>query len=227
MDLEKLKRFQKELAKKVVLEDRIRLKDIRFVLGVDQSFVGKKREKVISACVALSFPELEIVEKNVRVEDVTFPYIPTFLMFREGDPAVRAVKAVLDKVGRDRTVVLVDGSGIAHPRRCGLATYVALKLNVPTIGITKRKLYGEVELPEEEGEAKPIYDGDEIIGYALKPCRMCKPIFISPGSYITPKTALEIAVACIRGYKLPEPIRLAHELATKSKSQTLSAFFEL
>ena len=227
MDLEKLKRFQEELAKKVVLEDRVRLKDLKFVLGVDQSFVGKKREKVISACVALSFPELEVVEKNVRVEDVNFPYIPTFLMFREGDPAVRAVKAVLDRVGREGAIVLVDGSGIAHPRRCGLATYIALKLNVPTIGITKRKLYGRVELPEEEGEAKPIYDGNEIIGYALKPCKMCNPIFISPGSYITPKTALEVVIACLKGHKLPEPVRLAHELATKSKSQTLSAFFDL
>ncbi len=227
MDLERLKRFQEELAKKVVLEDRIGLKDLEFVLGVDQSFVGRKREKVISACVALNFPELEVVEKNVRVEEVDFPYIPTFLMFREGDPAVRAVKPVLDRIDRDKAVVLVDGSGIAHPRRCGLATYVALRLNVPTVGITKRKLYGEVELPEREMEARPIYDRGEVIGYALKTCKNCKPIFVSPGSYLTPKTALEIVIACVKGHKLPEPVRLAHELATKSKSQTLSAFFDL
>ncbi len=226
MDLEKLKRFQEELAKRVVLEDFVRPDDLDFVLGVDQSFVGKGKEKVISACVALSFPELYEVDRNVSVEDVNFPYIPTFLMFREGDPAVRAVKPVLERI-RGRAVVIVDGSGIAHPRRCGLATYIALKLEVPTVGVTKRKLYGEVELPEKEMEAKPIYDGKEIIGYALKPCKVCKPIFISPGSYLTPKTALEIVRSCIRGHKLPEPIRLAHELATKSKSKNLSEFFEL
>ncbi len=226
MDLEKLKRVQEELAKKVVLEDFVKLDDLNFVLGVDQSFVGKEREKIISACVALSFPELREVYRNVSVEDVNFPYIPTFLMFREGDPAVRTVKSVLERI-KGKAVVIVDGSGIAHPRRCGLATYIALKLKVPTIGITKRKLYGEVELPEKEMEANPIYDGDEIIGYALKPCKVCRPIFVSPGSYITPETALEIVKACIRGHKLPEPVRIAHELATKSKSKNLSDFFEL
>ncbi len=227
MDLEKLRRFQEELAKRVVLEDLIKLDELRFVLGVDQSFVGKKQEKVISACVALTFPELKQIDRNVCIEDVNFPYIPTFLMFREGDPAVRAVKPVLEKLDRKRTVVIVDGSGIAHPRRCGLATYIALKLRVPTIGVTKRKLYGDVEYPKEVMEAKPIYDGDEVIGYALKPCKLCKPIFISPGSYVTPKTALEIVKACIKNHKLPEPIRLAHELATRSKSQSLSFFMEL
>ncbi len=227
MDLEKLRRFQEELAKSVVLRDLVKPDELRFVLGVDQSFIGKKREKVISACVALTFPELKQIDQNVIIEDVNFPYIPTFLMFREGDPAVRGVKPVLEKLDRKRTVVIVDGSGIAHPRRCGLATYIALKLKVPTIGVTKRKLYGDVELPKEEMEAKPIYDGDEIIGYALKPCKLCKPIFISPGSYVTPKTALEIVKACIRNHKLPEPIRLAHELATKSKSHSLSSFMEL
>ncbi len=226
MDLEKLKRVQEELAKKVVLEDFVKPDDLDFVLGVDQSFVGRGREKVISACVALSFPELEEVDRNVSVEDVNFPYIPTFLMFREGDPAVNAVKPVLERL-KGNAVVMVDGSGIAHPRRCGLATYIALKLKVPTIGITKRKLYGEVELPEKEMKASPIYDGDEIIGYALKPCKVCRPIFISPGSYVTPETALEIVKACIRGHKLPEPVRIAHELATKSKSRNLSDFFEL
>lgn len=227
MDLEKLKRFQEELAKRVVLKDFVKPNELRFVLGVDQSFVGKKQEKVISACVALTFPELKQIDQNVRIEDVNFPYIPSFLMFREGDPAVRAVRPVLEKFDRKRTVIIVDGSGIAHPRRCGLATYIALKLKIPTIGVTKRKLYGEVELPKVEMEAKPIYDGNEIIGYALKPCKICKPIFVSPGSYITPKTALEIVKFCIRNHKLPEPIRLAHELATKSKSQNLSFFMEL
>ncbi len=227
MDLEKLRRFQEELAKRVVLKDFVKPEELEFVLGVDQSFVGKKQEKVISACVALTFPELKRIDQNVCIEDVNFPYIPTYLMFREGDPAVRAIKPVLERLDGKRVVIIVDGSGIAHPRRCGLATYIALKLKTPAIGITKRKLYGDVELPKEEMEAKPIYDGDEVIGYALKPCKVCKPIFVSPGSYVTPETALEIVKACIRNHKLPEPVRLAHELATRSKSQSLTSFMEL
>jgi len=86
------------------------------------------------------------------------------------------------------------------------------------IGNVYRKLYGFVETPKNVMEAKPIYDekGD-IIGYSLKTCKKCNPIFISPGSYITPKTALNVVVNCIKKHKLPEPIRFAHEIASKVK----------
>ncbi|WP_457549518.1 endonuclease V [Archaeoglobus sp.] len=221
MNLKELEEFQLKLAKKVVLEDRIKIGDLEFVAGVDQAFVGNK---VISACVLLNFPKLEVVKEGVEIENVDFPYIPTFLMFREGKPAVNVVKKVLKEV--DNVVLLVDGSGIAHPRKCGLATYVAIETGVPSIGITKRRLFGRVEEPKDVMEAKPIYDNSEIIGYALKPCKNCNPIYVSPGSYVTPETALEIVKACLKGYKLPEPIRLAHNLANKSKNRKLSEFFQ-
>jgi deoxyribonuclease V len=217
MDIEKLKRIQMELAKRIVLEDSVNIEDVKYVIGVDQSFLPD--ERVISACTLLTFPSLELVKSSVKVDKVNFPYIPTFLMFREGDPAVNAVRDVVDDLGEDKnkTIIVVDGSGIAHPRRCGLASYIALKLNMPSIGVTKRKLYGEVVEPKREMQSTPIYDGEEIIGYALKSCKRCKPIYISPGSYISPRTALSFAKMCIKKYKLPEPIRLAHNLATKTK----------
>ncbi|WP_456327716.1 endonuclease V [Archaeoglobus sp.] len=221
MNLKELEEFQLKLSKKVVLEDRIKIEDLKFVAGVDQAFIGNK---VISACVLLSFPELEVVKEGVEIENVEFPYIPTFLMFREGKPAVNVVKKVLKDV--DNVVLLVDGSGIAHPRKCGLATYIAIETGIPSIGITKRRLYGRVEEPRDVMEAKPIYDNSEIIGYALKPCKNCNPIYISPGNYVKPETALKIVKSCLRGYKLPEPIRLAHNLANKSKNRKLSEFFQ-
>ncbi|RLI75076.1 endonuclease V [Archaeoglobales archaeon] len=214
MDLEKLVKFQEKLARSIVLEDKIDFKKIRYVVGVDQAFVD---DKIISACVKLSYPSLEVVDSNVVVEKAKFPYIPTFLMFREGMPAVRALKKLIDE--KDNTVIIVDGSGIAHPRKCGLATFISLKLRIPTIGITKKRLYGFVEKPKKEMEAKPIYDEKAIIGYSLKSCKRCNPIFISPGSYITPKTALKVVMNCIRKHKLPEPIRLAHNLANKTKNE--------
>ncbi|ADB58138.1 endonuclease V [Archaeoglobus profundus] len=221
MNLKELEEYQKKIAnKKVVLEDKIKIEDLKFVAGVDQAFVGNK---VISACVLLKFPRLEVVKEGVEIEDVEFPYIPTFLMFREGKPAVNVVRKVLKDV--DNVVLLVDGSGIAHPRKCGLATYIAIETGIPSIGITKRRLYGRVEDPKDVMEVKPIYDNSEIIGYALKPCKNCNPIYISPGSYVTPETALEIVKACLKGYKLPEPIRLAHKLANASKNRKLSDFF--
>lgn len=222
MNLKELEGYQKKLAKKVILKDKIDFKDLKYVAGVDQAFIGNK---IISACVLLKFPSLEIVKEDVIINDVSFPYIPTFLMFREGEPAVNAVKKVLRDV--DNVVIIVDGSGIAHPRRCGLATYIAVKTCIPTIGVTKKKLYGRVEEPEKVMESKPIFDDSEIIGYALKTCERCKPIYISPGSYITPETALKVVKMCIRNHKLPEPIRLAHELANRSKNRSLCNFFKI
>ncbi len=207
MNLEELKRLQEQLASRVVLKDKYSIDEIEYVVGVDQAFAG---DKVISAAVKLSFPDLEELEHVTTVEDAKFPYIPTFLMFREGDPAVNAVKKVLS----GKTVILVDGSGIAHPRKCGLATFISLSTGEPAIGITKKKLYGNIK---EEGNRTLLVDGERIIGYVLKTCKRCKPIYISPGSFISPETSLRITEMCLRGYKLPEPIRIAHKLADLAK----------
>ncbi len=205
IDLDRLKKMQFEIANSVVLEDKYRMEEVKHVVGVDQAFVG---DMVVSCAVRLKYPELTLEEEKCEVEEVRFPYIPTFLMFREGDPAVKVVSSIL----LPKTVILVDGSGIAHPRRCGLATYVALKTGEAAIGITKRKLWGEEV--EKNGETALVHDG-EVIGYVLKTCKRCKPIYISPGSYISPRTSLEFVKTCLRGYKLPEPVRLAHNLATE------------
>ncbi len=220
VSLKELEEYQRKLARKVVLKDKVNLDDLKYVAGIDQAFLGKK---VISACVLLSFPDLNKVRQGIRIEDVKFPYIPTFLMFREGKPAVNVVKEVVGNF--DDVVLIVDGSGIAHPRKCGLATYVAIKTGFPSIGVTKRRLFGRVDEPKNVMEEKPIFDNSKIIGFALKTCKNCKPIYISPGSYLTPETALKIVKMCIRNHKLPEPIRLAHELANRSKNRSLDDFF--
>jgi deoxyribonuclease V len=222
MKIEKLIEFQKKISERVVLKDSLPFESIQYVAGVDQAFFKKGGEDyVVSACVVMRFPALESVKEYYTVDKVTFPYIPTFLMFREGDPAVKAVKTALE--GVENAVVLVDGSGIAHPRRCGLATYIAVKTGIPTVGITKRKLYGDVA--KQNADVSPLLDREDlrdIIGYVLRPCKRCKHIFISPGSYISPETSLRIVKACIKRGKLPEPIRLAHNLAAKAKSDYLS-----
>lgn len=218
--LEELKAEQKKIAGKIKLDDLISEGEIEFVAGVDQSFV--KRE-IISACVVLKYPSLVKVAEYTTVEKVEFPYIPTFLMFREGMPAVRAVRgAVLNIEDKSGVVVFVDGSGIAHPRKCGLACFVGVETGYPTLGITKKRLYGDVEMPESVMGSSPIMDGDVRIGYALKTCKRCNPIFISPGSNISVERTLDLTLNCLKGYKLPEPVRMAHELATKRRKDFLS-----
>ncbi|WP_290726694.1 endonuclease V [Archaeoglobus sp.] len=210
MNLEELRKIQERMAKSVVLDDLIPLDDIKYVVGVDQAFID---DKIISCAVKLRLPELEVVDKSVKTEKVSFPYIPTFLMFREGEPAVNAVKDLVD----ERTAIMVDGSGIAHPRRCGLATYIALKLRKPTVGITKKRLFGEVVKLSEE--LAKIVDGEEVIGFALKTCKRCNPIYISPGSFISPESALKLVQECLKGYKLPEPVRIADKMTKEVKRE--------
>lgn len=220
VEIEELIELQRRISERVVLKDSVTPESIQYVAGVDQAFFKRGGEDyVVSACVVLRFPSLNAVKEFHAVDRVTFPYIPTFLMFREGEPAVKAVRTALE--GIKNVVVLVDGSGIAHPRRCGLATYIAVETGIPTIGITKRKLYGEITDPHADISPLLNSEGSEVIGYALKTCKRCKHIFISPGSFISPETSLRIATACIRKGKLPEPIRLAHNLAAKAKSDYL------
>lgn len=208
MNLEELKKEQFKIAEKVDLRDRYRIEEVRFVIGVDQTFLG---DNVISCAVKFEFPSLHEISRNFSVDKVNFPYIPTFLMFREGEPALKALKSLIG----DATVVLVDGSGIAHPRKCGLATYLAVKTNTPAIGVTKRKLYGEIV---GNGNIKEIRDHGELIGYVFKPCNSCKEIYVSPGSYISPKTSLEITKVCTRK-NIPLPIEVAHNFGQELRKK--------
>ncbi|MEM1578389.1 MAG: endonuclease V [Archaeoglobaceae archaeon] len=211
MNLEELKSLQVEIARKVDLRDKYRIDEIRYVIGVDQTFFG---EKVVSCAVKFEFPSLKEIERDYSIDEISFPYIPGFLMFREGEPAVKAVKKLIS----ERSVILVDGSGIAHPRRCGLATYIAIKTETPTVGVTKKKLYGEIH---GERFPKAIKDGGETIGYVFKGCENCKEIYISPGSFISPETALEVIKICTKS-NLPLPIKSAHEFGQKLRKKLLN-----
>lgn len=213
MNLKKLEEEQIEIGRRAILSDPGR---IEYAIGVDQAFfrVGRK-EYVVSASVLMKYPEMEVVERHHLIDEVKFPYIPTFLMYRESGPAIRAVRAVM----RENAIVMVDGSGLAHPRKCGLATYIGVVLDVPTIGITKKSLYGDVR---GEGDAKELHAHGMVVGYELKTCRRCRPIYISVGHRFTPEKALEVVRNTLKGYKLPEPVRLADRLSKEVKSEYLS-----
>ncbi|AKG91678.1 Endonuclease V [Geoglobus ahangari] len=213
MNLKRLEEEQIEIGNKAILSDPGR---IEYVIGVDQAFFRVGREEyVVSASVLMKYPEMEIAEQHHLIEEVKFPYIPTFLMYRESKPAIKAVRAVM----RENAVVMVDGSGLAHPRKCGLATYIGVVLDIPTIGITKKRLYGEVR---GEGDVRELHAHGMVVGYELKTCRRCRPIYISVGHRFTPEKALEVVRNCLKGYKLPEPVRIADRLSKEIKSEYLS-----
>ncbi len=193
---------QKRVADLVITEDDFG--EIRFIAGVDQSFMD---DKIISGIVVLEYDSLEVIERVHSIQPVNYPYVPTFLSFREGP----AIVSAFEKLKTPPDILLIDGAGINHPRRAGIATHIGVALDVPTIGVTKKILCGEGKEPEQVGEANPlIYDGKNV-GWLLKSGKRSRAIVIAPGHRVSLESSLSIVKACIRGHKLPEPVRLAHE----------------
>jgi len=196
--------LQKELAAAVI--EAGELTRPRLVGGVDVS-AGRHSAEARAAFVVLAYPSLELVDKAVVTGRLTFPYVPGLLSFREMPLLLQAAA----KLNTRPDVVLVDGQGRAHPRRLGLACHLGLFLDLPTVGVAKSRLFGQAEIPGiERGESSPLLDADEVIGLVLRTRRGVRPLYVSVGHRLTLKAAREIVLGCGRGYRLPEPTRLAH-----------------
>jgi len=201
--------LQRELAKRVVREDR--LAEVHHIAGVDMA-INEENGMARAAVVLLTYPALEVVEQHVYEEPVRMPYIPGLLSFRE-TPSILGAFALLKQ---QPELVMVDGQGIAHPRRLGIASHLGLWLELPTIGCAKSILRGEFDraaLGEEVGSWVPLIDKNEVIGAALRTRARTNPMFISLGHRISLETSLRYVLACSRGYRLPEPTRLADKLS--------------
>jgi deoxyribonuclease V len=184
--------------------------DPRLIAGADIS--GEDAEGMVrAAVVVLRHPDLAVVDSSVVTLRPGFPYVPLLLSAFEG------ITAVPD-------VVIADAQGIAHPRRLGLASHLGLFLDVPTIGCAKSILCGRHgELGEEPGDHAPLIDGDEVVGVALRTKRGVRPVYVSIGQKVDLDTAIGWVVACCRGYRLPEPTRLAHLAAAGKLPSSLES----
>ncbi|MBC8377935.1 MAG: deoxyribonuclease V [Planctomycetes bacterium] len=186
----------------------------RFVAGLDCS-LDKRRGLIFAAAVIFSFPELKLVETATAQMPLVFPYVPGLLSFREMPVCLEAVRKVQTLVD----LWLIDGQGIAHPRRLGLASHLGLFLNTPTIGCAKSRLIGTYDEPgKNKGEFSWLYDKDEKIGAVVRTRDNVKPLFISPGHLCSFEDAVKYALACTIKYRLPEPTRLAHQTVSKVKT---------
>jgi deoxyribonuclease V len=205
--------IQLRLAPKVSTENH--LGKVRLVAGIDVSFNADKTAR--AGLVVLSYPELELVEM-IQIEGIaSFPYIPGLLSFRELPMALQA----FEKLRLSPDLIVVDGQGIAHPRRIGLASHLGLLLDTPTIGCAKSLLCGNHdELGSEAGGFQSILFDNSIVGAALRMRENIKPVYVSPGHKIDLLSSIEWILKCCRGYRLPEPCRLAH-LASKGNLKQL------
>ena len=159
----------------------------------------------------MTFPGLELLEQSLWEGEVEFPYIPGLLGFREAPALVGALK----RLRREPEVILCDGHGLAHPRGLGLACHLGLVVGIPTIGCAKTPLFGEWKQPgRARGANSPIVGREgEVIGVVLRTRAGVKPIFVSPGHLIDLSRAVEIVLACSPRYRIPAPLRAAHQAA--------------
>jgi len=196
--------IQQRLAKQVSRASEVTTPS--FIAGVDIS-ANKAQGIAAAAVVVLRYPELVLVETKVAQGKLDFPYIPGLLSFRESPLTL----AACERLGATPDLILVDGQGIAHPRRMGLASHLGLFLNTPTIGCAKSRLCGQhEELSIEPGGYAEIMDNGETIGAALRTKMGVKPVYVSIGHKVDLQAAIYWVLECCRGYRLPEPTRLAH-----------------
>ena len=206
---EEARRIQNGLRTQVIRTDRFGR--INTVAGVD---IGLKKDIARASVVVLSFPELQVVDSVVTESPVRFPYIPGLLSFREIPPLLTA----FTQLQTEPDLVIVDGQGIAHPRRFGLASHLGLILDKPTIGCAKSRLCGQYEEPEsEQGSYTYLMDKGEVLGAVVRTRKNVRVVYISIGHRISLDSARTLTLACCRGYRLPETTRYAHNAASSKE----------
>ncbi|OHV13108.1 deoxyribonuclease V [Kushneria phosphatilytica] len=201
--------LQHQLAPNIIREGEP--EHVEHIAGVDIGFEdeGATTRAVI---VLMHWPSLEIVEQVIHREATRMPYVPGLLSFRELPAAIGAFK----RLEGTPQLVMVDGMGIAHPRRLGIAAHLGLWLELPTIGVGKSRLCGRHEpVAEEKGARTPLVDRSETIGMVLRTRERVKPLYISTGHRIGLDNAVEWVMCCLTRYKLPEPTRQADRLASR------------
>lgn len=206
--------LQKSLAPRIVCSDQ--MGEVNHIAGVDIGFEegGDTTRAVI---VVMRWPSLEIVERVLHRTPTRMPYIPGLLSFRELPAALEA----FGQLTITPDLLMVDGMGIAHPRRLGIAAHLGLWLDMPAIGVGKSRLCGQHdEVPEARGSWVPLTHRNETIGAVLRTRERVKPLYISTGHRISLESSISWVMQCLTRYKLPEPTRQADRLASRRTAET-------
>ncbi len=188
---------------------------VRYIAGVDAAFSPDNR-RCLAGVVLWDREDQVIVEQQLGVRQLKFPYIPGLLTFREAPAIIMALRNLQHRPD----VLLCDGQGIAHPRRLGIASHLGLLVDLPAIGCAKSRLIGSYQEPgQEKGARAPLLIDQEQVGSVVRTRERVKPVFVSIGHKIDLPTAEQIVLACATRYRLPEPTRLADQLVAAAKRQ--------
>lgn len=202
------------------LAARVRLSPLRTpvktVAGVDAAYTGAM---TVAAVAVYDLETMSCIEESYHSAATTFPYVPGYLSFREGP----AMIAAIGKLRRRPDLLMVDGQGIAHPRRLGIASFLGVLLAMPAIGCAKSRLVGEyLEPPAGKGGWSTLYLNGETVGAVLRSRDRVKPLFVSPGHMVTVADSLELVLRCCTRYRLPEPLRHADALSKRVKREIMA-----
>lgn len=194
---------QTALAGLVMLKNQFGI--LKTIAGVDVGY-DIKNDLAHASIALLTLPDLRPIEQVQEFTPVTFPYVPGLLSFRE----IPAILNAFRKLKCKPDLLMVDGQGIAHPRRLGIAAHLGVLLDMPSIGVAKSRLTGSFEMPgEKKGSSSALMDRGQRIGTVLRSRDNVSPLFISPGHKVDIHTATDITLQCITRFRLPEPTRLA------------------
>ncbi len=201
--------IQEALKKRIILKKTA--SGVRTIGGGDVAY-SRDGNLAIGTIVILSFPDMELLDAVTAYGKVPFPYIPGLLGFREGPILIGAFQKLKSKPD----VMVFDGQGIAHPRGMGLASHMALWLDVPSIGCAKTPLLDEFTPPGPlKGNFQWIRREGRKVGAVLRTREKVKPLFVSPGHRIDLPTSVQLILESCRRFRLPEPLRKAHQLAQR------------
>lgn len=203
VNLDEARKIQIKLSQNIIKQNE--LHNVKYIAGVDTSVISSNLG--LAAIVIVSYPDLIIEEIRKAKGEFIIPYIPGLLSFREAPLVFSAFEQLRIKPD----LIMVDGQGIAHPRRFGLASHIGLILNIPSIGCAKSRLCGSYKpVPETAGLYSYLIDNDQIIGAVLRTRDKVKPVFISIGHKIDLESSINWITQCCKKFRLPEPCRLAH-----------------
>lgn len=203
--LSKLRQEQIELSKNIKIEDDFN--KIATIAGFDIAYPKNEFDKACGASVVIDYETLEIVEQKTIFLNTEFPYIPTYLSYREF-PVINHLIKILDE---KPSLIMIDGNGILHPNNCGIASFAGIRLGIPSIGVAKSLLCGDVK-------NSIVYIDEKKVGYAVLSKNSKKPIYISPGHRVSLETSKKI-VKNLQKYKIPEPLRQSHILANEQLAE--------
>jgi len=189
-------KLQLQMSSNVIKCDVVDQEKIKRICGVD---VAYRDNKAFSSAVVVRRDTLDVIDSACSVRKVQYPYVPGLLFLRESEP----ILAVLKKLNGGYDALVVDGHGLLHPRRFGIACYIGIKIDKPTVGVGKSLLCGSIA--ERAGSQVVLLD-EEIVGAVLKTKN--KPIYVSIGHKVSLKTAVKLVKDVIK-HRMPEPLRLA------------------